>query len=130
MTVFNIGPQQAANINNVGGDQHIAGDQHGIVVPPSVHHAVDRLRAELLDTSLARSDAAQAEAAVDDVSRQLRRPAPDKTAIARSLVRLTELLQRTGSLVAAGVSLLGPLRTVAEWLGSLGTPVINALAGR
>jgi hypothetical protein len=43
------------------------------------------------------------------------------------LERLTRLLAAAGSLTTAGTALVGPLRTIAGWLGALSEPFLHLL---
>ncbi|GII33492.1 hypothetical protein Pmi06nite_69340 [Planotetraspora mira] len=121
---FNIGNQQAVNINNVGGDQTIQGGQQGTFLAgePSEWAAslVTRLQALGLP-----SEAAEAEA----VQTELDRAQPDRQSIATRLARLTEVLTSAGAIAVAGESLRGPLMALAGWLGALGTPIMHMLTG-
>jgi hypothetical protein len=125
---FNIGSQQAGNINNVARDQHITGGQTGMLVTPeAARQAVIDLRAGLKVTRLDPATSAAAEAEVMQIDAGMRQPEPDRTQIAPRLERLTRLLLAAGSLATAGSALLQPLHTLANWLGALGEPILNLL---
>lgn len=126
---FNIGSQNGGVINNVSGDQRIAGGQHGNVVVghEQARRAARDLRVELTRTPLGQTEAAQAHARVDEVDTEMRSPKPDRSRIARSLTWLTELLVTAGHLSTAGAALVGPLRTLGSWLGALGEPLLHLL---
>jgi hypothetical protein len=66
----------------------------------------------------ARAQLAAVEAAV-------RAPEPNRSRVADALRQFTRLLVASGSLSAA---LVGPLQTLAGWLGTLGEPIRQALA--
>lgn len=121
---FNIGNQQAVNINNVAGDQTVQGGQHGTFLggEPSEWAAslVTRLHALGLPSEAAEAEAVQAE---------LDRAQPDRQSIADRLTQLTEALTSAGTLVTAGESLRGPLMALAGWLGALGAPIMQMLTG-
>ncbi|WP_036325029.1 hypothetical protein [Microbispora sp. ATCC PTA-5024] len=121
---FNIGNQQAVNINNVGGDQTIQGGQQGTFLggEPSEWAAslVTRLHALGLPSEAAEAEAVQAE---------LDRARPDRQSIATRLTQLTEVLSSVGAIAAAGESLRGPLMALAGWLGALGVPIMRMLTG-
>lgn len=125
---FNIGSQTAGNINNVGGDQRITGGQHATVVThEAARQAVLDLRDGLATSPLDEVTAASARARVEEIDADIQAPQPDRSRIARSLERLTRLLVGAGSLVTAGGALLGPLQTLAGWLGTLGKPILALL---
>lgn len=83
---FNIGSQNGGVINNVGGDQRIAGGQHGNVVVghEQARRAARDLRVGLTRTPLGQTEAAQAHARVDEVDTEMRSPKPDRSRIARA----------------------------------------------
>lgn len=125
---FNIGNQTGGVINNVAGDQRIAGGQYGTVVTTeAAMRAVQQLRDGLATASLGGQTAAEARERVDEIDSHMRAPQPDRPRIAAALERLTRMLAAAGSLAAAGVSLIGPLQTLAGWLGTLGEPILALL---
>jgi hypothetical protein len=125
---FNIGNQNAANINNVGRDQHITGGQTGIVVTSEqALQAVADLRAGVTATRLDPAPSAAVETELREIEAGLRQPEPDRTRIAPRLERLTRILLAAGSLASAGSALVGPLGTLAHWLGALGAPILGLL---
>jgi hypothetical protein len=125
---FNIGNQNAANINNVGRDQHITGGQTGIVVTSEqARQALADLRVGVKATRLDPVTSVAAETELRDVEAGLRQPEPDRARIAPRLERLTRILLAAGSLASAGSALVAPLRTLAQWLGPLGEPILGLL---
>jgi len=125
---FNIGSQNAGNINNVARDQHITGGQHGtLVTPDAARQAVIDLRAGLRVTPFDEGTSAAADADLTEIEASMHQPEPDRAQIAPRLERLTRLLVAAGSLAAAGSSLLQPLHTLATWLGALGRPILALL---
>ena len=125
---FNIGNQNAANINNVGRDQHITGGQTGIVVTPEqARQALADLRVGVSATRLDPVTSVAAETELRDIDAGVRQPEPDRARIAPRLERLPRILLAAGSLASAGSALVGPLRTLAQWLGALGAPILGLL---
>lgn len=125
---FNIGSQTGGNINNVIGDQHITGGQQATVVTSdAVRQAVRDLRQGLTTTPLSAATAAEVSAEVEKIETEVQAPQPDRPRAAFSLERLTRLLVATGSLATAGATLVGPLQTLASWLGTLGEPILRLL---
>ncbi|WP_371402784.1 hypothetical protein OHA10_33450 [Kribbella sp. NBC_00662] len=125
---FNIGNQNAANINNVGRDQHITGGQTGIVVTPEqAWQAYAELRAGIEATRLDPASSVAADKELAEVESGLRRPEPDRARIATRLERLTRLLLAAGSLASAGSALVKPIRILAQFLGVLGAPILGLL---
>lgn len=125
---FHIGSQTGGIINNVAGDQRITGGQQGTVVTTeAAQRAVYELRQALTATRLDAAAAAEARARVDEIDAELRAPLPDQGRVAGRLERLTRLLAAAGSLTTAGAALIGPLQTLAGWLGTLGEPILQML---
>jgi hypothetical protein len=125
---FNVGNQSGGVINNVAGDQRITGDQRGIVVAPEAsRQAVRDLIAALDALSLDEATAREARRQVDEIDTELAASEPDRTRVANCLERLTSVLTSAGSLATAGAALVGPLKTLAIWLGELGGPVLRML---
>ena len=125
---FNIGDQHAGIINNVARDQHNAGGQQGMVVPvQEAQRAVRELRDGLRSTTLDASAAAEARAQLAEIDTAMHAPEPDRSRVAPILKRLTQLLVAAGSLSTASTTLIGPLQTLAGWLGTLGEPILHML---
>jgi hypothetical protein len=129
---FMIDKQSAAIINNVEGDQRIHGGQHGTaataVTVADARRAVGELRDGLATMRLDATMANEARIQLAAIEAAVRAPEPDRSRVARYLRRFTQLMVAAGSLSTAGSALIGPLRTLAGWLGSLGEPIRLALA--
>ena len=132
---LHIGQQTAGVINNAGGNQWIYGQQGTAVTDQGARQAVHELRGALagLDPQgpevPGQSAAAQARAQVTEIDASMRTPQPDKSRVARMLERLTRLLLAAGSLTSASAAVIGPLQTLAGWLGDLGAPILRLLPG-
>jgi len=100
---FHIGQQNAANINNVEGDQTIHGGQHGTFLADPAQ-ALAALRAAVEAT-----------------------PLPPRAAAAGALERLTRTLKSAGALASAGAALIGPLQAIGRWLGPIGATLLGIL---
>jgi hypothetical protein len=125
---FHIGSQHANQINNVAGDMHLSGGQHGYVGDPEVGRQISRhLRRSVERAGLDGRSAVAARAEVDEIDAGLAAGRPDRSRIAGALERLTRLLSATGALAAAGAALVEPLQALAGWLGELGAPVLQLL---
>jgi hypothetical protein len=149
---LNIGQQTAGVINNAGGDQWIYGQQGAVVTDEGARRAVAELRDALArpegpglarpegpalarpeGPALARPEgpgraaAAQMHARVAEIDAAMQARQPDKSRVAQLLERLTRLLAAAGSLTAAGAAVIGPLQTLAGWLGALGAPILRLL---
>jgi hypothetical protein len=126
---FHIGNQTAGVVNNVAGDQRIAGGQHGVLVSPGeVRQALQDLRGAMPSVAFGdEATAAEASAYVETIDAEVQAPQPDRSRVARALEPLTRLLVAAGSLATAGATLIGPLHTLASWLGNLGEPILALL---
>jgi hypothetical protein len=121
--------QHAGVINNVDGDQVIHGGQYGTVITSAdAGRAVDHLRDALAGAALDHATAAEARARVAEIDAAVHAPEPDKERAAGPLKRLVKLLADAGSLATAGAALIGPLQTLAGWLGVHGAAIIGLLA--
>lgn len=125
---FSIGYQAGGIINNVGGDQHIIGDQHGtLTTVEDAHQAVHSLREALAAADIDRTTAIAADAHMTEAASAIGAVHPDRPRGAGALERLTQLLITTGSLSSATTALITPLRALATWLGTLGQPILHLL---
>jgi hypothetical protein len=125
---FNIGSQSGGVINNVAGDQHITGQQHGtLVTTEDARRTLGDLRHAVTAAGLDQATAAAAHTQVTEMDETLRTERPDKSRFAGALERLTRLLAAAGSLATSGAALLGPLHALAGWLGALGGPILALL---
>jgi hypothetical protein len=117
---FNIGSQSGGVINNVGGDQHIAGGQQGTVITTEqARQALHDLRGALSSAPLDRGTADAARAEVTEMDAAMREASPDRSRFAAALNRLTRVLTAAGSLASAGTALAGPLHILATWVGAV-----------
>lgn len=116
--------QHAAVINNVNGDQVVYGGQHGTVITSAdARRAVYDLRDALAGAALDDATAAEARVRIAEIDAAVQTSEPDKKRAAGSLKRLVKLLADAGSLATAGAALIGPLQTLAGWLGAHGAAI-------
>jgi hypothetical protein len=128
--VFNIGSQTGGVVSNVGRDQHVTGGQHGTAVSVAdAQSAAQALRVALERLDLPQDVSATARQEAEQVERELAQPEPDRERVAGRLERLTRVLAGAGALAGAGTGLIGPLTTLAQWLGSVGAPLLRLLPG-
>ena len=121
--------QHGVIVNNVDGDQVIYGGQHGMAVTSEdARRALRDLRDALASAALGGTAAAQARVHVAEIDAAVHAPEPDKRRAAGPLKRLVELLADAGSLAPAGSALIGPLQTLAGWLGAHGAAILGLLA--
>lgn len=125
---FNIGSQSAGIINNVAGDQHVAGGQQGVLVTTQeARRAVDLLREALDIGRLDEGTATSVRTELDELTTAVGQPEPDRARAAGSLERLTRLLSSVGAISTASTALIGSLHTLAGWLGPLAAHVVPLL---
>jgi hypothetical protein len=123
---FHIGTQNAGVVNNVAGDQHITGGQHGtLVTTPEVLQALQALRATVATVHLDASARKEAICQLDEIDAAAKRARPEPEKIAGPLEKLTRLLVAAGPIAAT----VGPLQTIAAWLGNVGAGVLRLLPG-
>ena len=121
--------QHGVVVNNVDGDQVIYGGQHATVITDDdARRAVRDLCDALAGAVLNDATAAQARAQVAEIDAAVHAPEPDKRRAVGPFKRLVELLSDAGSLATAGATLIGPLQTLAGWLGAHGAAIISLLA--
>ena len=124
---IHVGTQNAGIINQ-GENLTIYGGQQGIVVSDEVaRRAVRELGSALATVALDRSAAARTRTQIAEIDAAMQTPQPDKSRIADMLKRLTGLLVTAGSLATASTAIIGPLHTLASWLGTLGAPILQML---
>lgn len=129
MATFNIGSQNAANIQNIGGDAVIHGGVYGhatfeigelrIAIARAREHAADmELPAEVrvpLDRALA--------SAADEAAQER----PDKGRVANLLGTAARTLTDAGTVATAGTALIQTLRRAAMLLGPVGQAALALL---
>jgi hypothetical protein len=123
---FHIGTQNAGVVNNVGHDQHITGGQQGVlVVTPEVRQALHALRSVVGSAALDDARSREATRQLDEIDAAVGSAMPEPERVAGPLEKLTRLLVAAGPVAAA----VGPLQTLAGWLGQLGSGVLRLLPG-
>jgi len=126
---IHIKNQHGVVINNVDGDQMVYGGQHATVVTSEdARRAVHDLRNALAGAALDDATVAEARARLAEIDAAVHAPEPDKRRAAGPLKRLVKLLADAGSLATAGAALIGPLQTLASWLGAHGAAILSMLA--
>jgi hypothetical protein len=126
---IHIKNQHAGVINNIDGNQVVYGGQHGTAISSAdARRAVHDLRDALGRAALDDATAAEARARVAEIDAEVHALEPDKERAVGPLQRLVKLLTDAGSLATAGAALIGPLQTLAGWLGAHGAAIIGLLA--
>ena len=129
VSTFNIGQQNAASIQNVGGDSVVEGGIHA-----TANWEVLELRRTITRAQEGVAGLALPPAALDAVNESLGAAAkeaaqlsPDRYRVAEHLGKAANNLQEAGALVGAGTTVLEALRRAAGLLGPIGVAVIGAL---
>ena len=128
MTTFEIGSQNAASIQNVGGDLTI-GELHVEAAWSSVEvrQELDRLREELAHATLSPERRAAAEVAIGAAAAEAGLPAPSRDRIGELLEEATTVVGGAEGLATAGTGLVESLRRTATLLGPAGKTILALL---
>lgn len=128
MTSFEIGSQNAASIQNVGGDLTI-GELHVEAAwsAVEVRQELERLRDELARAALPPEGRVAAEEAVGAAAAEAGLPVPSRGRIAELLHEATTVLGNAGGLATAGTGLVESLRRTATLLGPAGKTLLALL---
>lgn len=126
MTTFEIGSQNAASIQNVGGDLTI-GELHVEAAwsAVEVRQELERLREKLARAALLPERRSAAEEAVGAAAAEAGLPAPSRGRIAELLHEATTVVGDAGGLATAG--LVESLRRTATLLGPAGKTLLALL---
>jgi hypothetical protein len=129
MTTFNIGTQNAATVQNIGGGLTVYGGIHGsarwqsLQVRAEIERAIDEVaRIPLEPEARAGVDGALTAAAADAAA-----PDGDRNRVAELLAAATGTLREAGALANAGTGLAVALRRAAALLGPLGASILALL---
>ncbi len=128
-SIFNIGSQQAVNLNNVAGDMTIVGGQHGeaTITIATVYRDIQLLREGLQDLPLPPRERQVADQALDRAMQEVAQAIPNKRKIASYLEEVTQILGKFGALAGASAALVEPLQRLSSWLGPVGRIVLHLL---
>lgn len=121
---FNIGSQQAGNINNVDGNQTIYGGQSGYVDPRSL---LSQVRRELAGVRMPAGAGERINSELDAVDAELNSARPDKQVAADRLNRAVGAMKSAGVLASAGSGLITALSALVQQFGHLGAPILRLL---
>lgn len=129
MATFNIGQQNAANIQNIGGDSVIHG---GIQATASwdtleLRRAIARARDGLGELALPQPALEDVNRSLEAAANEAARPKPDRHDVAEHLAAATTTLREAGALVDAGTTVVDSLRRAVALLGPIGLALVGAL---
>jgi hypothetical protein len=128
---FNIGNQQAGQINNVAGDQTIHGGQHGALVldVEQGRTLLADLRRQVAAASLPDGARTAALGHIDACERALDGGEPDARSLGSRLGTVAQVVVTAGAVVSAGTGIGAALAAVAAWLGPVGESIRRMLPG-
>lgn len=128
MTSFEIGSQNAASIQNVGGDL-IIGELRVEAAwsAVEVRQELERVREALAGIALSPGLRATAEEAVGAAAAEAALPTPDRRRIAELLQDATAVVGGAEGLATAGTGLVESLRRTATLLGPAGKTLLALL---
>jgi hypothetical protein len=129
MTNFNIRQQNAASIQNIGGDAVIEGGIHAYATWEVVElrRVIARAQEDAAALELPPPTLKAVNQALDAAALEAAQPKPDKHDVAEHLGNATRTLTEAGALVGAGTSVLESLRRAAGLLGPVGAALIGAV---
>ena len=129
MSTFNIGQQNAANIQNIGGDAVIHG---GIQAAASwetleLRRAIARAREGLGELALPQPVLEDVNSSLEAAAKEAARAKPDRHGVAEHLAAAATTLKEADALVDAGTDVVGGLRRAVSLLGPIGLALVGAL---
>lgn len=128
MTTFEIGSQNAASIQNVGGDLTIGElDVEAAWSAVEVRQELERFQEELAHAGLPSEHRAAAELAVGAAAAEAGLPTPSRGRIAELLEEATTVVGGAEGLANAGTGLVESLRRTATLLGPAGKTLLALL---
>jgi hypothetical protein len=129
MANFNIGQQNAANIQNIGGDSIIEGGVHVYASWETLElrRTIASAQEGVAELAVSPDVLAAVNRALDEAAREAALPKPDKHDVAQHLGAAARTLDEAGALVGAGTSVVEALRRAVTLLGPIGIAIIGAL---
>ena len=129
MATFNIGQQNAASIQNIGGNATIEGGLHAEATWETVElrRTIARTREEVARLGLPPSQLETVNGSLDAADREATATRPDRYEVGEHLGAAARVLKEAGALVGAGAALFQTLRRATELLGPAGLATIGAI---
>jgi hypothetical protein len=126
MSTFNIGTQNAAVVNNVGGNMTVEGGIHASAQwSYQVRTEIETAREALAQTPLPPDVKASADEALKEAAEAAN--GDDRGRVAQLLTKATSTLRDADALASAGSGLLETLARAAKILGPIGATVLALL---
>jgi predicted TIM-barrel enzyme len=129
VATFNIGAQNAASIQNVGGDAVIHGGLHASASweTRELRAALSRVEEETAKLPLSATARDSVGRALSEASIEARKATPHKPRIAELLERAARTLKEAGALAGAGGAVVTALRQALVLLGPIGHATLALL---
>jgi hypothetical protein len=129
MANINIGQQNAASIQNIGGDAVIEGGIHASATWEVVElrRVIERVQEEVAALELPPPTLEAVNQSLEAAGRKAAQPKPDRHDVAEHLGNAMRTLKEADALVGAGTSVLESLRRAAHLLGPVGAALISAV---
>jgi hypothetical protein len=126
MVNFNIGQQNAANIQNIAGDAKIEGGVHATATWETLElrRTIARTREEVAGLALAPEALDTVNQSLDAATQEAAADKPDRYKVGEHLASAAQALKETGALVGAGAAVVQGLRRAAQLLGPAGLATI------
>lgn len=129
MSTFNIGQQNAASIQNIGGDAVFQG---GIQATASwetleLRRAIAQAQAGLGELALPQPVHEDVNRSLEAAANEAEQPEPDRREVAGHLGTAAKTLTDAGALVDSGNKVAGSLRHAVTLLGPIGLALVGAL---
>ena len=129
MANFNIGQQNAASIQNIGGDAVIEGGIHATATWEVVElrRVITRAQEGVAALNLPPPTREAVNQSLDAAAREAAHPKPNRHDVAEHLGNAARTLKEAGALVGAGTAVLESLHRAAGLLGPVGAALISAV---
>jgi hypothetical protein len=129
MSTFNIGQQNAGNIQNIGGDAVIHGDIQATATWETLElrRAIARARDGLGELALPQAVHEDVNRSLEAAANEAAQPKPNRHDVAEQLAAATATLKEAGALVDTGSNVVGGLRRAVAMLGPIGLALVGAL---
>jgi beta-phosphoglucomutase-like phosphatase (HAD superfamily) len=128
MANFNIGQQNAANIQNIGGNATIEGGIHATAnwETLELRRTIARTRDEIAGLDLPTEARETVNQSLDAASQEASATKPDRYKVGEHLGAATRTLKEAGALIGAGTAVVQSLSRAAQLLGPAGLATIAA----
>jgi hypothetical protein len=129
VSTFNIGQQNAANIQNIGGDAVMHGGIQATATWETLElrRAIARARDGLGELALPQAVHEDVNRSLEAAANEAAQPKPDRHDVAEHLAAATATLREADALVDAGSNVVGGLRRAVAMLGPIGLALVGAL---